>query len=156
MTRRGQASTAKTALLLAVALLVLAGALEFGSVWYTRQAMFSAAREAAKSFIRGDPPSIEATARFALDRLRSDNAPGAFTAQALISDGDSNMASISVVVSIPAADAAMFGVLPSYFMGGDAVSATASMRLETPEIERPSGWWRYTVSGAGHGPKANQ
>lgn len=153
--RRG-ASTARAALLLPVAILILAGAIEYGSVWYTRQAMFSAAREAAKSFIRGETASVDATARFALERLQSRNTQGPFSADAQISDGETNLASISVVVSIATADAALIGVLPSSLMGGDTVSATAAMRLETPEIERPTGWWRYTVSGAGHGPKANQ
>ena len=127
--RTNGTSSVEFVLILPVLMLFLFGIIQFGSVLYLQSNMANAAREAARSLSVGSttiaaqsPPEAGSAEDLALNHLT--NWSRTFSVVATEPDADS----VSVQVSVPAADAAfgdMFG-----FWGSSTLTATVTMRKE--------------------------
>jgi hypothetical protein len=124
----GGATAVEFAFVLPVLLMIVAGIIQFGAIFFLQNNMSNAAREAARALAVG---SIETkTESTQLVEQKLVNWGVTFTVDTTLPDpGDPNDTDFTVVITAPLSDAAIFDYL-GVFKGG-TLRAAASMREES-------------------------
>lgn len=124
------AAAVEFALLLPVVVAVLFGIIEFGFIMYTRQVMYMAAREAARSFVTGTSADASEAVTAAGTTLTNGIINGAYTITANVTNLGTATGQVSVTITTTLADAAILNAIPNYSFGAATMTATTNMFVD--------------------------